>query len=301
MRKRSIGTMISLAAIACAIVVGMCFVSVAYGSPTASPQYGAITPSGESAASNADQSSLPADLVPVTLSDEQNREMFARVWGAEAAASVQFVTTPTPLSVVEKPVSYATMQSTNSTNWGGYYSAVSGIRGAQCSFNVKYNTSGQQATWTGLGTTNLVLQTGIDGALHKAWTEAWPANPVYWFTVNNGDTINASVGKDMGTGLWYLSIYDVTRNLSHGEAYTGGGTVEYKADWIVEAPNGNGSCGNFGTINFTGCKWWNSAGTLSNMNAGTGTYYRITLINNANQTIFTPGAISGGTAFSVAH
>lgn len=241
------------------------------------------------------------DLALVALSDQQSLAMFSEVWGAQAAATAHRVTTSEALSIVEKPVKYATMVADGSDNWCGYESKVSGIDGVECTFTVRNNISGYQGTWTGMGDTNRILQTGIDGYRHQAWIEDYPHAAVYLpnFTVYDGDVINASVGLSKYSSYWYVVIYDATTGQYGDAAYTG--SVEHTADWMVEAPNGNGSIGHFGTINFSSCRWWNSAFTTYNMNVGSGYYYKTSIYNDGGTLIASPSAISGGTAFSISH
>jgi len=236
-----------------------------------------------------------SDLVQIDLSDEEFRDMFARVWGQEAAEKVHRVKKPLATPAAALGRRYATMTNEYSLNYCGYRTEVGGVCGVKGTFNVRYNTSGTQATWVGLGGTSTILQAGIDGQLHKAWVEAYPAPPMYLFNVNNSDTINVSVGKDVYTGRWYVSIWDATTGNGWGAAYTG--TVEPKGNWIVEAPDLN--LGRFGTISFSNCKWWNSSGTNYRIDYGTGYYFKTRMVDRSGRLIVAPSALGGGSAFSV--
>lgn len=260
-----------------------------------SRHYGPLVPFSRALEKQMDKPGPASDLVAVDLSDEEFREMFARVWGPEAAATVRRVKKPmaTPFAAVDRR--YATMVTENSLNYCGYRTKVSGVYGVKGTFNVRYNTSGVQATWLGLGGTSTILQAGIDGQLHKAWVEAYPAAPRYVFDVNNSDTINVSVGKDVYTGRWYVSIWNLTTGSAWGGAYSG--TVERTGNWIVEAPTLQ--VGKFGTIRFSNCKWWNLSGTNYGVNYGTGKYYKTRMVDRSGRLLVAPSALSGGSAFSV--
>jgi hypothetical protein len=201
-------------------------------------------------------------------------------------------------SVVLQHVEYATLQTELTGNWCGYRSEASGLYGAQGTFNVRFNTTGHQATWVGLGNTGPLLQTGIDGGqgYHDAWIEQLPNDPVPYFAVQQNDIIDASVGLDSGTGLWVASIYDATSSYSAMQAFSG--SIDRKGAWIVEKMAGS-QLGTFGNITFSNCQWWNAGGTLSNINAGTGYYYE-DYIQSGGGTQVWPGSLyNGGNAFSV--
>jgi hypothetical protein len=66
---------------------------------------------------------------------------------------------------------------------------------------------------------------------------------------------------------------------------------------MMETPIGFRT-GRFGTVTFSTCSWWDSAGTYYNMNSGTGYYYKVNMVNAFGDTM-TPSAISGGQTFSI--
>lgn len=153
--------------------------------------------------------------VRVAISDQDSKAIIERLWGSEAAAAAHRVTQPDQTLQPTTPIIHATLVNEQSANWCGYRSQVSGIKGAQGTFNVRFNTTGFQSSWIGLGSTGTVLQAGIDGAVtHAAWIEYYPADSNYYFAVNQGDTINVSAGLDLYSGYWVAVVLDTTSGQS---------------------------------------------------------------------------------------
>ncbi|MGB9879749.1 MAG: G1 family glutamic endopeptidase [Anaerolineae bacterium] len=178
-------------------------------------------------------------------------------------------------------------------------SEVSGQYGAKGTFNVRFNTTGHQATWIRLGGMNQVFQAGIDGmdlggGQRWARIEFFPAPPNYYFTVEQNDVINVSAGRDLYTGYWVAIILDVTSGLYASEAYEN--VTERTGAWIVEKVGDQ--LGTFGTIQFSNCKWWDASGTLHNISQGTGYCYR-TYIRSPGGTEVWPSTLTGGNAFTI--
>ena len=155
-------------------------------------------------------------------------------------------------AVTKKPGNY---------NWGGYVVQSTDIVGAYGRFNVTKNpTNTHSAVWVGIGGvygTNLV-QTGVDLVSKKAWIELYPAKPVYYFSVNVGDEINASVSYDVDYGQWACII----QNLTTSDYYIGMYSFtpnQSSAEWVLENVN-NTKPTSISTINFTRCYWTKDSG-----------------------------------------
>jgi hypothetical protein len=293
-RSRVLRVSVPMLAVLCMFLIAVLLGYRGSGPSEPGLLYGLKLATGAAADSDDGLSASTSDLVEVTLSEEAEREMFARVWGAAAAARAHRVAGPVSVPLATENRRYATITNCYNLNYCGYESHVSGIVGAKGTFTVRYNTSGVQASWIGLMSSSNILQTGIDGSNHYAWIEHYPADPDYIFPVNQNDVINASVGRDVYTGYIYAVIYDVTTGDYASSTYSG--TPYPYGCWIVEAPTLN--IGGFGTINFSWCKWWNAAGTQSSISTGTGTVYK-DIIGSSGSVIVAPSSLSGGTAFTV--
>ena len=151
----------------------------------------------------------------------------------------------------------------NGYNWGGYAATGSGFTSVSAAWteaNATCNsTDDLYAPWVGIDGygSSTVEQTGVatdcssGRAVHQAWYEMYPANPVYLsrssYPVSAGDHISASVTY-AGSSRYTLKLTDSTR----GWTYTTTKSLSAQrtsAEVIIESPTG--AYPNFGTLNFT--------------------------------------------------
>jgi Peptidase A4 family len=155
-----------------------------------------------------------------------------------------------------------------STNWAGYAvntgaGAVSQVAASWVVPAVSSSISGYSSAWVGIDGWNSssVEQIGTDSdyvngqAQYYAWYEMYPAGSVNLsLPINAGDTISASVNYT-GSGLFTLSITNVTKNQFYSAPQTSSQAQRSSAEWIQEAPSsvsGVLPLANFGTISFSG-------------------------------------------------
>jgi len=211
----------------------------------------------------------------------------------------------TPLDVTQaaKDIQFTTDEP---GNWGGYIvKPTSTPKGVSGDFKVPSDSNGLIAPWTGIGgfkgSTQLV-QTGVLAGTNAsvmsqpmAWTEALPADPVFWFYVNPGDQMYSSVSYDADTNKWNLLIQDVTSGDYYATQYTY--TPGSSAEWVIEA-YGNYNIGNF-TVNFTNCSWNDNNWVFRNIDYDTSKLYRWTLNSGSGQNSSAPSSITSGSSFSI--
>lgn len=151
----------------------------------------------------------------------------------------------------------------NGYNWGGYAATGSGFTSVSAAWteaNATCNsTDDLYAPWVGIDGygSSTVEQTGVatdcssGRAVHQAWYEMYPANPVYLsvgsYPVSAGDHITASVTYT-ARNKYTLKLTDSSR----GWTYTTTKSLSARrvsAEVIIESPTG--AYPNFGTLNFT--------------------------------------------------
>ena len=158
-----------------------------------------------------------------------------------------------------------TTNTSASYNWSGVIDQGSTFTGASANWIVPTVATTPDleisSNWVGVdGFSNQsLIQTGTteaeeDGEFeYFAWIEILPAASTFEFNVNPSDEISASVAQD-STGVWTISIADVTQDESFSDEYAYAGPAT-SAEWIQEAPEDeNGdlyTLADFGTIQFT--------------------------------------------------
>ncbi|CAM9695182.1 unnamed protein product, partial [Phaeothamnion confervicola] len=209
-----------------------------------------------------------------------------------------------------------------STNWSGY--AVTAAAGAVTVVSGEWTVP--TVTGTGAGTTYSSVWVGIDGynstsveqtgieadvvngvARYYAWYEMYPnASVRVNLPVHAGDTITASVTYSAATGLFTMSLKDLSDpagSNSFSISRSGPALQRSSAEWVVEAPSSNTGVlplANFGSVTFTnasatigaatgpinGSAWAGSA-TAINMVSASGKLEASTSALNATGTGFT--------------
>lgn len=207
-----------------------------------------------------------------------------------SAAAVSLVGFAAPMTSAAQPVIFhqarlgvakgSTTATWSSSNWSGYaetghYSSVSASwtvpsvtagAGGRGGFLGRSRSAWYSAVWTGIDGFNdsNLIQTGTEqdyynGSAHyNAWWEILPAaetpisNPV-----SPGDSISANIvqtstkvtGKSGTEYDWVITLKDLTKGwtFTTTQAYAGAGT---SAEWIVEAPEVNGSIASIADYSF---------------------------------------------------
>ncbi|WP_035803612.1 G1 family glutamic endopeptidase [Kitasatospora mediocidica] len=182
---------------------------------------------------------------------------------AAAAATIAAPAASTTVAAAQglsfRPLSY----NTNGYNWGGYAATGSGFTSVSASWteaNATCNsTNDLYAPWVGIDGygSSSVEQTGVatdcssGSAVHQAWYEMYPANPVYLsvssYPVAAGDKIAASVTY-AGSNKYTLKLTNSTRSWTYSTSKTLSAS-RASAEVIIESPTG--AYPNFGTLNFT--------------------------------------------------
>jgi hypothetical protein len=195
-----------------------------------------------------------------------------------------------------------------STNWAGYaatsgrFTSVSATwtqPAASCTSATTYSSF-----WVGLDgySSSTVEQTGTDAdcsggsPVYYAWYEMYPKFPKNLsLAIRPGDTIHAAVTTS-GNGTFTLTI----ANRTTGRSFTTNQKLRSaklsSAEVIAEAPSSSGGVlplTNFGTVNF-------SAAMANGQSIGGFNPDRITMVTPNGTVKASTGALSGGTAFSVA-
>ncbi|MBY8877254.1 G1 family glutamic endopeptidase [Actinacidiphila acidipaludis] len=192
------------------------------------------------------------------------RRILSRV-ATVAVAAASLAATAVPVGAAAAPgLSFRPLHyNINGYNWGGYAAQGSGFTSVSAAWteaNATCNsTNDLYAPWVGIDGygSSTVEQTGVatdcssGRAVHQAWYEMYPANPVYLSTssypVSAGDHITASVTY-AGSSKYTLKLNDSTR----GWTYTTSKSLSAQrtsAEVIIESPTG--AYPNFGTLNFT--------------------------------------------------
>jgi hypothetical protein len=200
----------------------------------------------------------------------------------------------------------------NSTNWSGYadtgsnFTAVSGNwtePGVSCT-----STTSLAAFWVGIDgySSASVEQDGTliecyDSAAYQfSWWEMYPTNDIQVVgeSVVAGDKIAASVNRS-GTS-YTLKVTDSTHTAnSFTKVETCSSCANSSAEWIAEAPAGSSGVyplSNFGswTLTNSDVTEGSTAGIISSF-----TDDEITMIDSSNLVKAQPGALSGGSSFTV--
>lgn len=204
-----------------------------------------------------------------------------------------------------------------SSNWSGYFSAISGTKyttvSASWTAASPTNSSGStayDANWIGIGgiTNSDLIQIGINNtvtASGQVYAEAFyemlpsPAVGISSLAIAPGDAISASI-TESGTNTWVIKISDATKN----ESFTK--TVSYtsslsSAEWIEEDPSDASGAllplDDFGTVNFSQALT-TANGTSEDLTQLTAD--NITMLNSSGSPEAVPSAIgSDGASFSV--
>ncbi len=204
-----------------------------------------------------------------------------------------------------------------SSNWSGYFSAISGTNYTSVSAawtavspTNSSSSTAYDANWIGIGgiTSTDLIQVGINNAVTasgkvsvQAFYEMLPSTAVAIasLTVTPGDSLTASI-TESGTNTWLIKISDVSQNESFSK------TVSYtsslsSAEWIEEDPSdANGALlplDDFGTVNFTQALTTanGSSQNLSQLNAD-----NVTMVNSSGSPEAAPSVIgSDGASFSI--
>lgn len=179
------------------------------------------------------------------------------------------------------PVNSATTSLSATNNWSGYaltspnlgaFTAVTGCWNVP-SVTAASSLPAYSSAWIGIdgdGNPDLI-QTGTEqdwdsstgkapfSADYFAWWEILPAPATAIpMTVNPGDSMCASIGKNGGSSQWTISLTDQTTGRTFSTVQTYGGPDD-SAEWIVEAPfasAGDYNCGpctlaNYGHTTFS--------------------------------------------------
>jgi hypothetical protein len=233
----------------------------------------------------------------------------------------QPVVTPAPTSNVSglaptTPSSPSNPQTTGytSTNWSGYLATNGSFTGISASWDATLATgdgvsTSADGTWVGIGgvSSGDLIQVGTQNTIFanghqstSAFYELLPAfsQPVLGMTVSEGDSISASI-VEISAGSWTIHITDNTDAQSYSTTVSYSSSLS-SAEWIEEDPSfGNGSqipFDNFNNATFTlGTTILNgSSVNIQNSNA-----LPVTMVNNSDQPIAVPSALSGGASFSI--
>ncbi|SEN89498.1 G1 family glutamic endopeptidase [Actinacidiphila rubida] len=181
------------------------------------------------------------------------------VTAATLAAPAVPVTAAAAPALSFRPLHY----NINGYNWGGYAAQGSGFTSVSAAWteaNATCNSSNDlYAPWVGIDGygSSTVEQTGVatdcssGRAVHQAWYEMYPANPVYLslssYPVSAGDHIAASVTY-AGSNKYTLKLTDSTRGWTYSTSKSLS-AQRTSAEVIIESPTG--AYPNFGTLNFS--------------------------------------------------
>jgi uncharacterized repeat protein (TIGR01451 family) len=211
-----------------------------------------------------------------------------------------------------------------SLNWSGYVAEsntsnptngfVNAVKGNWIVPTLAANPSGENtcvAIWVGIDgySDNTVEQVGTEQEIvngvqqNYAWVEMYPQPSQMLFTVNNGDSITASV-TFIGGIMFTLSISDLTTGQSFSHNYSAN-AHRRSADWIVEAPYSDGilPLANFGTTKFDNAQFTDNTSAKYAIDGGGAGTYAITMINPGGETA-TPSVLTDNgetSSFSVVY
>ncbi|MGI5940384.1 MAG: hypothetical protein ACOX8V_06865 [Thermoleophilia bacterium] len=183
-------------------IIGMFFLLGGHANAASEAKYGTAVIPGVSTAPDVSYETP----VRVAISDEECKAIIAQTWGSDAAAGAHRVAEPD--RSITAPFNYATQQNRQTSNYCGYMSEVSGQYGTQGTFNVRFNTTGHQATWIGLGGINEVFSNC------KWWNSG---GTTYNINQGTGYYYRTYIQSGGGTQVWPSTLsggnsFTVTRN-----------------------------------------------------------------------------------------
>jgi hypothetical protein len=192
------------------------------------------------------------------------------------------------------------VESTISNPTNGFVKAVKGSWAVPSLAPIPSGENTYVAIWVGIDgySDNTVEQVGTEQEIvngvqqNYAWVEMYPQPSQMLFTVNNGDSITATV-TFIGGSIFTLSISDLTTGQSFSHNYSAN-AQRRSAEWIVEAPYSDGilPLANFGTVKFDNAQFTdNTSATHAIDGGGGGTYDAITMINPSGKTA-TPSVLT---------
>ncbi|PYC77702.1 hypothetical protein C7C46_18080 [Streptomyces tateyamensis] len=231
------------------------------------------------------------------------RKLLIRVATLAAAATTLAAPVAPTTAAAAQNLSFRPLQyNTNGYNWGGYAATGSGFTSVSATWTEARatcnSTNDLYAPWVGIDGygSSTVEQTGVatdcssGTAVHQAWYEMYPANPVYLSTssypVAAGDVINASVTY-AGSNRYTLKLVNSSRGWTYSTSKTLSAS-RTSAEVIIESPTG--AYPNFGTLNF-------SSATVNGKSLGSFNPVALDPSNGAYEAR-TSALGSGGTSFS---